>query len=596
MKVGLVATLRVNAVIITLLVVYASLGLYYSVRTPLFEGPDETGHYAYVAHLVRGEGLPIQNLDPSQNAIYQGHHPPLYYLLSALVNWGTDLSNESAVLRLNPLFIWGGRGSEPNAILHTAAELFPWSGTALIMHVARLLSVVLGAITVWCTYRLGQIVSRHEVVALGAAALVAFNPQFLFINSIVNNDSAVITFSSLALVIMAQIVVDGYTRRRALWLGVWLGLALLSKMSALMLALPVLCVMLIIARREQTWRAVGRLLFWLSIPVIFIAGWWLIRNQILYGDPLGYSMFLSSVSRLYAGVDLSQLETWRAFIDRTSESFWGLFGWMVISLPKSVYSVLTTLYPVALIGALIGWLWRREIEMTRRVRDGCWTLLGITVLAFILWTINFARTNGGSAFQGRYVFPSIAAIAVLLVAGLSALVPDRFRWVPIGVVIVPLAVLAVRVPSQYITPAYRYLTVPESTLSTVPNRLNGTFSSEIGLVGSRAEQTDAHIDVTLYWKAQGTPAADYKVFIHAVNDAGQLCGQQDALTQGGVFPMTFWRAGDVIADQHRVPLDPDCCGASGCQLQVGLYREDTGERLLYSLNGQPASDHVEIRP
>jgi hypothetical protein len=102
--------------------------------------------------------------------------------------------------------------------------------------------------------------------------------------------------------------------------------------------------------------------------------------------------------------------------------------------------------------------------------------------------------------------------------------------------------------------------------------------------------------LTLYWKAHGTPAADYKVFIHAVSEDEQLCGQQDRLTQAGVFPMPFWRAGDVIEDQHRVPIDPECCGVNGCRLQVGLYREDTGERLLYSLNGQPVSDHVEIRP
>ena len=60
--------------------------------------------------------------------------------------------------------------------------------------------------------------------------------------------------------------------------------------------------------------------------------------------------------------------------------------------------------------------------------------------------------------------------------------------------------------------------------------------------------------------------------------------------------MTFWRAGDVIEDEHHVPIDAECCGPNGCRWQVGLYREDTGERLGYSLNGQPVSDHVEIGP
>jgi 4-amino-4-deoxy-L-arabinose transferase-like glycosyltransferase len=579
-----------------LLAVFIGLGLNYSFVTPLFEGPDETGHYAYVAQLVRGHGLPIQSLEPANNATYEGHQPPLYYVLGALINAGADLSNETAVLRPNPAFIWGGQGREPNAVLHTAAEQFPWSGAARVLHLARLVSVLLGAVTVWSAYRLGQIITRREAVALGAAAVVAFNPQFLFISSLVNNDSAVIAFSSLALVVMASIGVEGTTRRRALWLGVWLGLALLSKLSALMLVAPVFWVALLVARRERTWRAGGRLLLWLSLPFAIIAGWWLVRNQILYGDPLGYGMFLSSVSSLQAAADLSRPEVWRSFVEQTHESFWGLFGWMVISLPKGVNAALTLLLPSAVIGALVGWLWRRELKTVRRIGGGRWMLLIITVLAFVLWTINFARTNGGSAFQGRYLFPAIAAIAVLLVAGLSAIVPDRFRWIPIAGAIVPLAALAISVPGSYLAPAYRYLTVPESTLSVASHRLNGTFSPEISLAGFRTEPAAAYVDVTLYWKAQGTPPAEYKVFIHAVNADGALCGQQDGLTQAGVFPMAFWQAGDVIEDPQRVPIDPECCGVKGCDLHIGLYREDTGERLLYSLNGQPVSDHVEIRP
>ncbi len=596
MKVRLAATLRRNAMITILLVIYTGLGLYYSVSTPLFEGPDETGHYAYVAHLVRGAGLPIQKLDPSQNATYEGHHPPLYYALGALLNIGADLSNEPSVLRLNPQFIWGEHGAEPNAVLHTAAEQWPFMGVARLMHLMRALSVVLGAMTVWSTYRVGQLIEGQKSIALGAAALVAFNPQFLFISSVINNDNAVIAFSALALVVMTTILVEGQTRRRAIWLGVWLGLAILSKLSALVLMLPLLWTAVLIVRREQSWRMGGKLLTWVGLLIAIIDGWWLARNVVLYGDPLGYGMYLASASSLQAPLDLLRLETWRSFVEITHRTFWGDFGWAAIPLRPPLSQIFAALYPVAILGALLGWIWRREIHMSHHTRDGRWLLLIITVLAFALWAFNFARTNGGSAFQGRYLFPAIAAIAVLIVSSMSFIVPDRFRWIPIGLVIIPLAALAISVPGQYIVPTYRYLTVPESILNTVPNRLNGTFSPEIALAGFRTDSMDTYTQITLYWKAQGVPPIDYKVFIHAVNENEQLCGQHDALPQAGVFPMTFWRAGDVIEDQQYVPLDPACCGLNGCRLQIGLYREDTSERLLYSVNGQPVSDHVEIRP
>jgi hypothetical protein len=335
----------------------------------------------------------------------------------------------------------------------------------------------------------------------------------------------------------------------------------------------------------------------MAIPIALISGWWFVRNQVLYGDPLGYRMFLSSVSVIFAGVDFMQPHIRSTFAEWTHQSFWGNFGWLVSPIPEPWPTLLAGLYVLALTGAGLGWMWRRETGRWRGMqrRSAC-GLLVLAVVVIIAWTINFARTNGVSAFQGRYLFPAIGAIAVLIMSGVSFITPDRWRGIPIGLVIVPLFGLAISAPSQYIAPVYRYLTLPESVLNTVSHRLDGTFSPEIALAGYEVQPRPVSTLVTLYWKAQGTPPADYKVFIHALNEDGKLCGQHDALTQDGVFPMTFWRAGDVIEDQHRVPIDPECCGAGDCHLQVGLYREETGERLLYSLNGQSVSDHVEIRP
>jgi len=130
----------------------------------------------------------------------------------------------------------------------------------------------------------------------------------------------------------------------------------------------------------------------------------------------------------------------------------------------------------------------------------------------------------------------------------------------------------------------------------VPHLLDGTFSSEIALAGYRLEQQTGAIALTLYWRAQGTPPETYKVFIHVVNTEDRLCGQRDALPQDGAFLMSYWRVGDVIEDAHHVPVDSACCAGGDCRLNVGLYREDTGERLLYSVNGRPVLDHVVIQP
>ena len=579
-----------------LLVAFIALGLVYSVTTPLFEGPDETGHYGYVRYLTDGHGLPVQSFDRAQVIVGEGHQPPLYYAVSALLTFWTDKENEPDVFRPNPLFIWSGVGQDPNVVLHTAVEQFPFQGVSLMMHIARAASVLFGAITVWGTYRLGQIISGRQDIALGAAAVVTLNPQFLFLSGVMNNDNALIAFFTLALVVMVSILLMGRTRARAIWLGVWVGLAFLSKPSALGLGPLILFVMAVTAIRERSWRALGELALWTGLPFLLIAGWWFVRNQILYGDPLGFQMFLASHPP-FAAMDFSQADAWRLYWNVMHRSFWGQFGWMVIRLHGSIYDWLAALYLAAAAGALVGYVWRREIGSRYRTQPSLgWIFAILVVLVVAAWTVNYARILGGFGLQGRYLFPAISAIALLIVGGISAVVPDRWRWIPIAGLASGLALLAVRAPSEYIAPAYRFLTLPESALASVPHRLDGTFSPEIALAGYRIESRPEGVRLTLYWRAQGTPSYNYKVFIHALNADDQLCGQHDALPQDGAFLMSSWRAGDVIEDAHTAPIDSDCCVNGACRLKVGLYREDTGERLLYSRNGRPVSDHVEIVP
>lgn len=578
---------------------FAILSLYYSVATPLFEAPDEPAHFDYILYLAQGHGLPVQSFEHDRVIVVQGHHPPLYYALGALFTFWIDTRNAPDVYRENPNFVLrlGGSGQEPNFLLHTSAEQFPWQGYALAAHLVRILSIVFGMVTVWGTYRLGKIVARREPIALGAAALVAFNPQFLYLSGMINNDSAVTAFLTLALVIMAGIVIEGATRRRAIWLGIWLGLAMMSKATALAWGLLVIYALGIVWWRERTWRPVLRLAIWIGMPLLVISGWWFVRNQILYGDPLGYRMFLSNVSVIFSPSDFTILGTWRAFAETTHQSFWGNFGWLVSPIRQPWPTLFAGLYILAALGAMSGWIWRQKAGQWHGLRQkGAWGLLSLSVVVIVAWTINFARTNGSSAFQGRYLFPAIAAIAILIVGGVSFMVSDRWQALLVGILVIPLIGLAVTAPGQYIVPVFRYFTLPESALTAVPHRLAGTFSPEIALVGYDARPSRDAIDLTLYWQAQGAPSANYKVFIHALNSVGQLCGQRDALTQNGVFPMTIWRTGDVIEDPYHVPIDQVCCGTESCLLHVGMYREDTGQRLLYSLNGQPIADHVEIRP
>ncbi|MHB0878367.1 MAG: hypothetical protein ACYC5O_20215, partial [Anaerolineae bacterium] len=165
---------------------YLLLGTVYSVIAPVFESSDEIWHYPFVAHLAGGGGLPVQQAGVETLWHQEGSQPPLYYMLAAAATAWIDTSDLQVVRRLNPHSVIGIplAADNKNMVLHTANERFPWRGTVLAVHVVRLLSVLLGAVTVLCTYALAlMLFPGRRRLAVAAMCFTAFLPMFLFISA-----------------------------------------------------------------------------------------------------------------------------------------------------------------------------------------------------------------------------------------------------------------------------------------------------------------------------------------------------------------------------------------------------------------------------
>ena len=92
------------------------------------------------------------------------------------------------------------------------------------------------------------------------------------------------------------------------------------------------------------------------------------------------------------------------------------------------------------------------------------------------------------------------------------------------------------------------------------------------------------VDVTLTWLALRDAGQDYKVFVHLLGPDGSVIGQHDGDPVGGFTPVTRWRSGEIIRDQHIVPLPPDLSpGDYG--LRAGLYQLEP----LRNLTVEPAT-------
>jgi 4-amino-4-deoxy-L-arabinose transferase-like glycosyltransferase len=112
------------------------------------------------------------------------------------------------------------------------------------------------------------------------------------------------------------------------------------------------------------------------------------------------------------------------------------------------------------------------------------------------------------------------------------------------------------------------------------------------LAGERFVPGDV-LPVTLFWEAQGSPGARYKVTVQLLDGAGQLVAQHDGEPADGLTPTDAWQPGQRVLDRHGVVL-PDDLPPGQYTLAVALYYVASGERLPVVLNGEPTGDLLTL--
>lgn len=589
------------AAILTLFVV---LGVIYSIIVPVFEAPDELYHYPFVAHLAQGGGLPIQRPVHQEMWQQEGSQPPLYYVLASVLNRWLDLSDLRAIYRPNPHARVGIplAHNNKNIVIHTDRETFPWRGAVLGIHLTRLFSLLLAVGTLLCTYHLGRVIfPADRRVAIAALAFNAFIPMFVFISASVNNDNLVIFLSSLTLVLLVRVIRRGATPRALLLIGVIIGLACLAKLGALAL-IPLAGLALLLRhfdappptsqgpRNAELVRRVSpnQLRVWLSrlvadyalvlIPILLIAGWWYVRNWILYDDPTGLNAMLDIVGRRPARPSLLDLAS---EFEGLRINFWGLFGVVNVLLrPTWIYRVFDALTVIAMIGAPL-WVWRRW-----RTRQPIpWREIGLLSTWMLVEFAALIRwTTETFASQGRLFFPALTPICLFLALGWLSWFPRRWQGRAAMGLAVFLLTISLTAPWTAILPAYaRPAILTHAEIPPTARRFDVTYGDVVRLVafevGKDTVRPGEELPVTLYWEALQPTAEDLSIFVQLVAGQDTILGQSDSYPGGGAYPTSMWSPGEVIRDQFMVPIRRGTRAPEAAVLLAGIYRYQTQTRL-----------------
>ena len=355
--------------------------------------PDEAAHVHYVRSLTSGH-LPTQadaGRDPTARS-YEWHQPPLYYAWTALFS-----------------------GLGPRGM--------------------RVASILLGVMSLLLIYAASRLLFPDDpiltAVATGIAALL---PTHIAITSTVNNDVLLECCFSATLLLLVQCLLRGLSLWRAGWIGFVLGIALLTKATAILL-IPVIAVGLIFLKRSgESWANVLKGAALIGIWALLLSGWWFVRNQQLYGELLPLKAF----DRAFAGTALAAPRIARlgalgyaqAAGILTFLSFWAVFGnpdaagkGYQLFLPEQIYW-----FPLLLVVAAVGGMTRlhfvRRRVFTETQLRAVWLLmvtLGLVALSFVAFLAKYMQT------QGRYLYPAMLPICLLLALGWLAVFPAKYR-------------------------------------------------------------------------------------------------------------------------------------------------------------------------
>jgi hypothetical protein len=569
-----------------LLLVYAVLAGWYSVTIPLGEAPDEVPHFTYVRYLAQNTRLPTTEEE------HEAFQPPLYYAAGAALTHGLkDEPGAAFAIRTNADFDVEDARAPKNLLLHSADEAWPYRGWALAWHLVRLLSIALGAVTVWAAYRLGSVFFPAQPAAsLTMAALTAFTPQFLFMSAVANNDNAAVAFSALVLWQSAAFLHEkecSQLWKRSLVLGLLLGLGLLSKASLIAL-LPVVGLAVVVAvcrcqvpsTGQRLRLAVVSLLLTFGLAA-FLSAWYFVRNLALFGDPLGWS-FLLRVNALRDGPLTLGVLAW--LTRGVFRSFW--LGWIGIEFDGWIYWLIGVVCLVGL-GGFVAWLARRW-----RVVDGAtrWTLvllglhLIITLASLLRWTAIVQGTD-----QGRLIYPILPTVMLVLAAGWAWWGRGRARNWLLGGLSAGMLILAVVTPLRYIAPVHAPAPVASTSELAAAEPLSVDWNG-IRLLGYRLESDTVRagdkLVLHLYWQGLAPIDRDFMALIKLVDSEGEFLMYTDGSPTAGRDTTDRWMPGVPLASQHLL-LVPDYGTPGRYRLTISLH--PFGEQTWLPAVGQDGS-------
>ncbi len=567
--------------LISVLLVFSLLAIFTSFRAPLGMGPDEAAHFMFARFFEQQGYLPLTRED-RLSAGFKSDQPPLNAIMVALAFFQDGMKDPPFVKLTHDVprrhLVTGPDSVTGWQVINTQD---PIVGEILLWRTGRILSVLFSTLTLVVIYVLALLLfedhPQQQAMALATVSGLAFVPTFVFISAVFSYENLLGLWLSLYL-LTALYIIKKRREGRGWYLlaGLLVGLAMVTKLSALPALLSLAGVILVAAYR-MNWskpKLLGRFVL-AGLGVFVAAGWWFglmiwrlnrvaemgwlagLIHPIIVAD--GSDTTSQKLVGVLSGNQIEILigESYHLnvldWLERLFRTLWRL-QWQG---QNQIFLMMAVITLLILIG--LGRIWWRQPSS----RLWLALLVGQILLFAIFPTIRFLVTQEAITGQGQHLlFPAAGAFAILITWGLSAWLPVRWGWVGgllLGGVLLIWSIfqaiwlyqppLPVQTVLSDLPPLAKAAEMDFGSIRLLGYELHGLVDESVC-----CDPLNSVLGVHLFWRAEELSVEDYLTEVSLINSQNQVTSGWIGHPVNGRYPTRAWESGDTVQDELWLPV------------------------------------------
>jgi len=426
---------NINLLVIIIIFIIICCG--YIITLPVFEAPDEPGHFLYAFYISKYNRIPSyyeepvseidyikENIDKDTNAVFymdekymfykwpwtnnryssQRHHPPLYYLISSQI---------IKPFKVNDIYIEDNYENfrEPgvyNSFINNKI-LEDWSPTIKLVLSLRLFQILYGIGIIIFLFKIIKLITGDKLKdnSIFLISSVAFLPQFVFLCSYINNDLPAALFGLISVYFSVLLF-----KREKIYFGVlsilFAIIASLTKLNLLIMipiAVVTFFVWLILEKKTLQILLLFSILLLGAVAIFYI--FFRLELSSTYFEKYFIPVIRGTILKFR---DNFSLDRYKASVLIAFKSSVAFFGWMNIPVHNFVYYF----YLAFIISGIL--LFFSNVKKFRNNYKILAFISVTIVLIFIFFSV-YMVYSGYTQHMGRVIFLAVILVFLLAILG-----------------------------------------------------------------------------------------------------------------------------------------------------------------------------------